>query len=85
MAEGAQGELKELFKKRLEGYVGNTFQIFETKSNLFNLFRKYTPTEESYKNAVKVLVRRNGESCRAGIIDEKFRSSAENEKTKTVT
>ena len=53
-AEGAQGELKELFKKRLEGYVGNTFQIFETKSNLFNLFRKYTPTEESYKNAVKV-------------------------------
>ena len=52
--KGAQGELKELFKKRLEGYVGNTFQIFETKSNLFNLFRKYTPTEESYKNAVKV-------------------------------
>ncbi len=50
----AQTELKELFKKRLEGYVGNTFQIFETKSNLFNLFRKYTPTEESYKNAVKV-------------------------------
>jgi hypothetical protein len=50
----AQGELKELFKKRLEGYVGNTFRIFETKSNLFNLFRKYTPTEESYKNAVKV-------------------------------
>ena len=52
--KGAQGELKELFKKRLEGYVGNTFKIFETKSNLFNLFRKYTPTEESYKNAVKV-------------------------------
>ncbi len=52
--KGAQGELKELFKKRLEGYVGNTFRIFETKSNLFNLFRKYTPTEESYKNAVKV-------------------------------
>ena len=53
-AEGAQGELKELFKKRLEGYVGNTFQIFETKSNLFNLYRKYQPTEESYKAAVKV-------------------------------
>jgi len=52
--ESAQTELKELFKKRLEGYVGNTFQIFETKSNLFNLFRKYEPTEESYKNAVKV-------------------------------
>jgi len=34
--------------------VGNTFQIFETKSNLFNLFRKYQPTEESYKAAVKV-------------------------------
>ena len=50
----AQTELKELFKKRLEGYVGNTFKIFETKSNLFNLFRKYEPTEESYKNAVKV-------------------------------
>ena len=46
--------MKELFKKRLEGYVGNTFRIFETKSNLFNLFRKYTPTEESYKNAIKV-------------------------------
>jgi hypothetical protein len=53
-SKGAQGELKELFKKRLEGYVGNTFRIFETKSNLFNLFRKYTPTEESYKNAIKV-------------------------------
>ena len=53
-AEGAQGELKELFKKRLEGYVGNTFQIFETKSNLFNLYRKYQPTDESYKAAVKV-------------------------------
>jgi hypothetical protein len=52
--KSAQGELKELFKKRLEGYAGNTFQIFETKSNLFNLFRKYTPTEESYKNAIKV-------------------------------
>jgi len=50
----AQTELKELFNKRLEGYVGNTFKIFETKSNIFNLFRKYTPTEESYKNAVKV-------------------------------
>ena len=50
----AQAELKELFKKRLEGYVGNTFQIFETKSNLFNLFRKYQPTEESYKAAIKV-------------------------------
>jgi len=54
VAEGAQGELKELFKKRLEGYVGNTFQIFETKSNLFNLYRKYQPTDESYKAAVKV-------------------------------
>ena len=50
----AEVELKELFKKRLEGYVGNTFQIFETKSNLFNLFRKYQPTEESYKAAIKV-------------------------------
>jgi hypothetical protein len=57
VAKSAQTELKELFKKRLEGYAGNTFQIFETKSNLFNLFRKYTPTEESYKNAVKVFAR----------------------------
>jgi hypothetical protein len=52
----AQTELKELFKKRLEGYVGNTFQIFETKSNLFNLFRKYQPTGESYKAAIKVFM-----------------------------
>ena len=36
----AQTELKELFKKRLEGYVGNSFKIFETKSNIFNFFRK---------------------------------------------
>jgi len=54
--KGAQGELKELFKKRLEGYVGNTFKIFETKSNLFNMFRKYQPTDESYKAAVKVFM-----------------------------
>ena len=52
----AQAELKELFKKRLEGYVGNTFKIFETKSNLFNMFRKYQPTDESYKAAVKVFM-----------------------------
>ena len=68
----AQGELKELFKKRLEGYVGNTFQIFETKSNLFNLFRKYTPTEESYKNAVKVFTgggMRTEQEAR-GIVDQ---------------
>jgi len=50
----AQQELKKLFEKRLGGYVGNTFKIFETKSNIFNLFRKYEPTEQSYKNAIKV-------------------------------
>ena len=50
----SQEELKNLFKKRLDGYVGNTFKIFETKSNIFNLFRKYEPTEQSYKNAIKV-------------------------------
>ena len=50
----AQTELKELFKNRLEGYTGNTFKIFEHKSNIFNGFRKYKPTDESYNNAIKV-------------------------------
>jgi len=50
----APEELKELFKKRLEGYTSNTFQIFEHKSNLLNGFRKYQPTDEAYSNAVTV-------------------------------
>ena len=54
--EKAQTELKELFKKRLEGYVGNSFKIFETKSNIFNFFRKYQPTDEAYKSAIKVFM-----------------------------
>ena len=52
----AQTELKELFKKRLEGYVGNSFKIFETKSNIFNFFRKYEPTGEAYRGAIKVFM-----------------------------
>jgi len=52
----AQTELKELFKKRLEGYVGNSFKIFETKSSIFNFFRKYEPTDEAYKGAIKVFM-----------------------------
>ena len=52
----AEAELKELFKKRLEGYVGNSFKIFETKSNIFNFFRKYQPTDEAYKGAIKVFM-----------------------------
>jgi hypothetical protein len=52
----AQTELKELFKKRLEGYVGNSFKIFETKSNIFNFFRKYEPTDEAYRGAIKVFM-----------------------------
>ena len=53
-SKGAETELQQLFKDRLEGYVGNTFKIFEHKSNIFNFFRKYQPTDEAYKGAVKV-------------------------------
>jgi hypothetical protein len=52
----AQTELKELFKKRLEGYIGNSFKIFETKSSIFNFFRKYEPTGEAYRGAIKVFM-----------------------------
>jgi hypothetical protein len=50
----AQTELKELFKNRLEGYTGNTFKIFEHKSNIFNGFSKYKPTDEAKQSAIKV-------------------------------
>ncbi len=53
-SKGATTEFQNLFKKRLEGYAGNTFKIFETKSNIFNGFRKYQPTDEAYTAAIKV-------------------------------
>ena len=52
--KNAQTELKELFKNRLEGYTGNTFKIFEHKSNIFNGFSKYKPTDEAKQSAIKV-------------------------------
>ena len=53
-AKGATTEFQNLFNKQLSGYAGNTFKIFETKSSIFNGFRSYQPTEESYTAAVKV-------------------------------
>ena len=53
-AKSATSEFENLFNKQLSGYAGNTFKIFETKSSIFNGFRKYQPTEESYAAAVKV-------------------------------
>ena len=52
--KGATSEFQDLFQKRLSGYAGNTFKIFETKSSIFNAFRKYQPTDEAYTAAVKV-------------------------------
>ena len=52
--KGATTEFQNLFNKQLSGYAGNTFKIFETKSSIFNGFRSYQPTEESYTAAVKV-------------------------------
>jgi len=52
--KGAQQELKDLFEKRLEGYIGSTYEIFNTKSSIFNGFKKYQPTDEAIKNATKV-------------------------------
>ena len=52
--KNAQIELKELFKNRLEGYTGNTFKIFEHKSNIFNGFSKYEPTDEVKQSTIKV-------------------------------
>ena len=53
-AKNATGEFQNLFNKQLSGYAGNTFKIFETKSNIFNGFRRYQPTDESYTAAVRV-------------------------------
>ena len=53
-SKNATTEFQNLFQKRLDGYAGNTFKIFETKSNIFNAFRKYQPTDEAYTAAVKV-------------------------------
>lgn len=52
--KGATTEFQNLFNKRLSGYAGNTFKIFETKSSIFNGFRSYQPTEESYTAAIQV-------------------------------
>ena len=53
-AKQASKEFKGLFEKTLKGYAGNTFKIFETNSNVFNFFRKYQPTDESYSAAIRV-------------------------------
>ena len=53
-AKNATSEFQNLFNKQLSGYAGNTFKIFETKSNIFNGFRRYQPTDESYTAAVRV-------------------------------
>ena len=50
----AQAELKGLFSKRLEGFVGNSFKIFEHKSNIFNFFSRYKPTDEVKKSAINI-------------------------------
>ena len=52
--KGATDELKDLMKSRLDKYVAHTYDIFEHKSNIFNAFRKYKPTDESYKNAISI-------------------------------
>ena len=54
---GAPDELKDLFKNRLDKYVAHTYEIFEHKSNIFNAFRKYKPTDEAYKNAEAVFMK----------------------------
>ena len=54
-AKNATSEFQNLFNKQLSGYAGNTFKIFETKSNILNGFRRHQPTDESYTAAVKVL------------------------------
>ena len=50
----AKKELKDLFSKRLEGYIGSTYEIFNTKSSIFNGFKKYQPTDDVIKNVTKV-------------------------------
>jgi len=74
---GASDELKDLFKNRLDKYVGHTYQIFEHRSNIFNAFRKYKPTDESYKNAINVFTK-NGtrtEQEARSIVDDILRQA----------
>jgi hypothetical protein len=52
--DSAKQELKDLFSKRLEGYIGSTYEIFNTKSSIFNFFKTYQPTDEVIKNVTKV-------------------------------
>ena len=56
-AKKAQAELKGLLSDRLEGYVGNTFEIFKTKSGMFNFFRRYQPTDEVYEKTVATFMK----------------------------
>ena len=46
------GELKNILKNRAKDFIGSTYKIFEHKSSIFNFFRGYKPTDESYTNAV---------------------------------
>ena len=72
VGKGASDELKDLMKSRLDKYVAHTYEIFEHRSNIFNAFRKYKPTDEAYKNAENVFMK-NGKRTSAearSIIDD---------------
>ena len=72
VGKGASDELQDLMKSRLDKYVAHTYEIFEHRSNIFNAFRKYTPTDEAYKNAEAVFMK-NGKRTSAearSIIDD---------------
>ena len=44
-------ELKEILKERINGFVGNTYKIFESKP-ILGIFNRYRPTDEVKVNAI---------------------------------
>jgi len=57
--EAATGtkDIKKLLKERVQGWVGNTYKIFQSKSGLAKLLQTQPYTDEAYRSAVNLFRR----------------------------
>ena len=50
-------EIKEIMKNKIQGWIGNTYKIFQTKSGLAKLMQTQPFTDEAYVNAINLFRR----------------------------
>ena len=68
-AKQAKNDFKKLLKKRVEGWLGSTYKIYEDKG-LFG-FKAYKPTDEAYDRAVNIFRRMYRNQAEKGLPQNK--------------